>query len=73
MNATGSEHDGESRGGSDDADVVRLDRVGEKVKRKRADERAAELATRFHRAMGWKGTPDKPGGKDKGKRGKKKR
>ncbi len=31
-------------------------------------------ATQFHRAMGWKGTPDKPGGKKgKGARGKKKR
>lgn len=58
----------------DDADVVRLDRVRDKVKHKQQDERAAALATQFHRAMGWKDTPDKPGGKKgKGARGKKKR
>lgn len=51
-------------------DVVRLDRVKDKLVRKRQDAQAAELAAQFHRAMGWKGKPDTPGGK-KSKRKKK--
>ena len=73
MIATTGDKKDASRDAGDEPAVVRIDRVSEKVKRRRADEREAELATRFHRAMGWKGLPDKPGGKDKGKRGKKKR
>lgn len=59
----------------EDAEVVRLDeRTRDKLQRKRQDERADALATQFHRAMGWKGTPDKPvGRKGKGGRGKNKR
>lgn len=54
-----------------DKDVVRLDRVRDKLQRRRQDAQADALAAQFHKAMGWKGKPDKPGGKNK--RGKKKR
>lgn len=53
------------------AAVVRLDRVRDKLERKRQDEQAAALAAQFHNAMGWKGKPGKAG--KKGKPGKKPR
>lgn len=52
-------------------DVVRLDRVRDKLQRRRQDAQAEALARQFHDAMGWKGTPDTPGRKKR--RGKKKR
>lgn len=55
---------------ADAAAVVSLDRVRDKLLRKRQDEHAAALAAQFHTAMGWQGKPDTPGGK-KGKRKKK--
>lgn len=72
MSAMSSDKDS-GKPGSGDGEIVHLGRVAEKVKRRRADKRAEELATRFHRAMGWKGTPDKPEKNSKGKRSKKKR
>lgn len=55
------------------AEVLDMDKSRDRVQRLRQERAAAELATRFHRAMGWKGTPDAPGGKagKKGKRSKK--
>ena len=56
--------------GNNNEDVVRLDRVRDKLQRRRQDAQAEALAAQFHKAMGWKGKPDAPGGKRK--RGKKK-
>lgn len=52
----------------DQAAVVRLDRVRDKLQRKRQDDQAAALAAQFHEAMGWKGTAVKPGKKSKRKK-----
>lgn len=58
--------------GGEGGEVVDLARAGERARRLKQDRAADELATRFHRAMGWKGTPDKPAGKKrKAKRPKK--
>ena len=53
-------------------EVLDLSRAGEQARRRRQDQAAQELATRFHRAMGWKGAPDQPKGR-KSKPRKKKR
>lgn len=62
----------DQRDTGDGGEVVDLARAAERARRLKQDRAADELATRFHRAMGWKGTPDKPPGKKrKAKRPKK--
>ncbi|MFZ5755701.1 MAG: hypothetical protein ACOY3X_02235 [Pseudomonadota bacterium] len=50
------------------AEVVDLVRSREALETRRQERAEAELASRFHDAMGWKGTADRSGGKKKPKR-----
>lgn len=54
--------------GSDAGPVVDLGRSRERLKVKRQERAEAELAARFHDAMGWKGKPKSSVAKKKPKR-----